>query len=369
MTGNLCIFSSSDDLGVMVVRNLLIKLLRHRYPRTRLILAAEAAVMERVADFHRRLSWIDDFAQLDTERPQTAQQEASLKRQLAAWDFEMIVFGPECKFPYRIAQDCGIPRRVGFSADARQRGFLTHLAPLRDAQDRDLHWSAVIAAYAEALGMRDFESVAGQIPFLRLPQGGGDPFAQAPGPRVAVHVGGNAEWNRRWPLEKFARLCLRLALHWQASIVLLGGKGEAFENQSIISQVRDQRPSAAIRDLSGCPVDATADCIARADLFVGNDSGPMNMAVAVGTPIVALRGADAENFRPDLVDRQHVVFSGWRNCSRYLNGSNTCDLGCPVAYDRSKQEYPKCMERISLQSVWKAVEERLETAAYPLRSS
>jgi ADP-heptose:LPS heptosyltransferase len=189
------------------------------------------------------------------------------------------------------------------------------------------------------------------------------PFGASARPRVAMHGGGNPEWNRRWPLRSFVELCRLLTGQARASVRLLGSRGEEPENRLIVETIRGENPAADIVDASGSPVDETAACIADADLFVGNDSGPMNFAAALGTPIVAIRGADAENFRPDTVDGRHVVLSGWTQCSRYRNGSNVCEEGCPIAYDRLSQEYPRCMENITLQSVWTAVTRQLETEA------
>src|SRR5205085_6931623 len=142
--------------------------------------------------------------------------------------------------------------------------------------------------------------------------------------KIAVHAGGNPDWNRRWPLAKFAQLCQLLSRHADAEIELVGGKNEELENRFIIDFVRKDYVSAQIHDLSACTVGEMVDHIAASDLFIGNDSGPMNIAVALGAPVVVIRGADAENFRPDGIDKCHVVLSNWTQCSRYLNGSNVC---------------------------------------------
>ena len=56
------ILSNTADLGVMVVRNLLIKLLREKHPDAHIAVVAEAEIMGRVRDFHQRASWVDHAA-------------------------------------------------------------------------------------------------------------------------------------------------------------------------------------------------------------------------------------------------------------------------------------------------------------------
>lgn len=355
------ILSNTTDLGVMVVRNLLIKLLREKYPDARLMLLAESANIERVRTVYEQISWLDEFVPIDAEPPKTPEQEHTLREQLASCALDMLIFNPQSKMPYRIAAECGIKRRIGFAPDESQLGQLTDSVILDVSLDRDLHWSYILAGYARALGIDHFRGVAAHVPFLRVRSLEAHVHAVDAGPRIAIHVGGNIEWNRRWPLSNFVRLCRDLVRECNATLFLLGSPDEADENRTIAEEIRNDGASGSIVDVSGARIEHTVRCIASAALFVGNDSGPMNIAVAVGTPVVALRGADPENFRPDVVDPRHIVVSRWHECARFLNGSHICDRGCPVAYDRRKQDYPKCMASIPYEEVWAAAMNQLRS--------
>jgi ADP-heptose:LPS heptosyltransferase len=359
-----CLISNTDDLGVMVVRNLLIKLIRDRLPDARIVVLADAAIVEKVRRFHQQASWVDACVALD-ERPKTRRQQWRLWRTLRAQRADVLIVSPDTKLPLWIPYLCAIPRRVGLCTAPAQRRFLSHPVTVDvPVDDRDLHWAPVLAGYARALGFADFAGAAAHVPFVRVPPSfPGSWPARGEGPRIVLHVGGNAQWNRRWPLRHFLQLCRRLVRDAGATLCLLGTSDEAPENRAIVTAVTREDREAAVVDLSGAPLPDTIRHVAQADLFIGNDSGPMNIAVAVGTPVIAIRGADAENFRPDTVDPRHVVFSNWTNCARYINGTNRCDAGCPVAYDRRRQDYPKCMAAIPPDDVWRAVVHHLRLEA------
>jgi ADP-heptose:LPS heptosyltransferase len=92
--------------------------------------------------------------------------------------------------------------------------------------------------------------------------------------------------EKRWLPTHFAALGDRLQAEFQASIVLLGGSGD----QGLCAGVRQAMRGPAI-DLSGpAPFAERGALLRRCALFVGNDSGPTHLAVAVGCPVVAIFG-------------------------------------------------------------------------------
>lgn len=344
--------SSATDLGVMVVRSLLIKLLREKHPRARILVLAEKGSIAWLREFYEIHSYVDACVALATEQPAGPWETLRLWRQLRAQRLDVLILSPAARFPVQLARRCGIPMRVGLPRDGAAAEHLTHRAAVEGPVDRDLHWTRVLSAYARALDL-DFRGARAHVPFVRV-EGGRTPGGRRP--RVVVHAGGNAQWNRRWPRRRFARLCQLLVREERASVTLIGGRDETLDNAAIAEAVgRRAIEEGQLVDASEMPIAETARMILDADLFVGNDSGPMNLAVALGTPVVAVRGADPENFRADAVDPAHTVISNWERCSRRETGDETCRHGCPVAYDRAGQVYPRCMEEIPFERVWSAV--------------
>jgi len=108
-------------------------------------------------------------------------------------------------------------------------------------------------------------------------------------PTVAIHPG--AGWYSRariWPAERFAAVARGLGESHNANIIVLGGPDEA-EAAARIEKVAGK--GGRVYNLAGCTsILETAAIIEACDIFLGNDSGPMHIAAAVGTPVVAVFG-------------------------------------------------------------------------------
>jgi len=69
--------------------------------------------------------------------------------------------------------------------------------------------------------------------------------------------------------------------------VLTGGPGD----RTLVDQVKSQLSGARVIDVSGArPLPVVAAILAELDVLVTGDTGPMHLAAAVGTPLVALFG-------------------------------------------------------------------------------
>ena len=113
-------------------------------------------------------------------------------------------------------------------------------------------------------------------------------------PFVVLFVGGG--WiSRRWPKERFAKLCDEINNNSIAQVVLIGGKeGGACEkglNEKIIAisktKIFDTTGLLSLKQLMAV--------LSKAVAFVGNEAGPMHIARALGTPSVAIIGPTDPN--------------------------------------------------------------------------
>lgn len=123
-----------------------------------------------------------------------------------------------------------------------------------------------------------------------------DPSA---GPLVAIGVG-SSEPYKQWGADRFAALAAGLQAAGWRRLVLVGGPAEA----TLIEAIRDRLGEAA-RDVTPAAGWALPDCAAlfeSAQFYVGNDTGVMNMAAAVGTRTYALFGAT-----PPFHHSSHIV--------------------------------------------------------------
>lgn len=129
-------------------------------------------------------------------------------------------------------------------------------------------------------------------------------------PLIVMHPGsGGYSTARRWSPVRFAQLADTLYREFGGQLLLVGGPEEAELHARIIDMLRADVPA---RSMAGkCSIQVTAAVLAQADLFVGNDAGPMHLAAAVGTPTVAIFGlSNSDAWGPYTgghPDRQAVV--------------------------------------------------------------
>jgi ADP-heptose:LPS heptosyltransferase len=179
-----------------------------------------------------------------------------------------------------IAALSGARFRVG-GAVGRAR-WLTESIPI-PADGRPASWNwAMAEALARAAGFREPWPDDPPPPDLRHL---GSP-GRRPGrgrPRVVVHAGSSRGLNR-WPPERFGAVAARLAPDFEVVWITHGGTTGTPPPQA------EAAPVASLADLAGWLLDA--------DLFLGNNSGPMHLANALGCPGVAVTGPSAPGWDP-----------------------------------------------------------------------
>jgi ADP-heptose:LPS heptosyltransferase len=110
-----------------------------------------------------------------------------------------------------------------------------------------------------------------------------------------------ANWiGKQWQAERFAQLALNLTapngLMPSARIAVFAAANERAQVELILARI----PKTQKIDLVGVgDLALVGGCLARCDLFVGNDSGLMHMAAATGIPTLGLFGPSrTEHYAP-----------------------------------------------------------------------
>ena len=104
------------------------------------------------------------------------------------------------------------------------------------------------------------------------------------GAPILVHLGASKP-EHRWDPELFGSLARMLAEQQELPVCLTGGPADR------VRVVAGIAISPRVHDLVGASTLAQFVALARrARLFIGGDTGPMHIAAAVGTPVVALFG-------------------------------------------------------------------------------
>lgn len=164
-------------------------------------------------------------------------------------------------------------------------------------------------------------------------------------PLIAVNVNaGPLSLNRRWPLEHYRDLLARVLARPHVQVVLVGAPDE---RAYVATLVEALGPRPRLIDVSGeLSIPQLILLLCRADLYLGNDSGPLHIALACGTRTVSFFGPET----PLLYGPQgpgHVVFYKELPCSPCLNVYNQKSTEC-----RDNQ----CMKQITVDEVMARVE-------------
>ena len=110
---------------------------------------------------------------------------------------------------------------------------------------------------------------------------------------VAIHPG-SSNIKKQWSAENFKKVVEALLKIDKIDVVIIGDGSEKHLSSKIaLSSNRN------VHDLAGLfTVKQLAALMKRADLLITNDNGPMHIAAAVGTRVVALFNKDAEGSNP-----------------------------------------------------------------------
>ena len=150
-----------------------------------------------------------------------------------------------------------------------------------------------------------------------------------------------ALWDTKlWREDRFAMLAGRITGELNIPVVITGSIQEKPYVESIIKEAK----KAEVIDLAGETTLKDLACLYRhASIVVTTDSGPMHIAAAVGTPVVALFGP-TDPRRTGPYGTGHTVISMKLPCS-------PCFLKqCPTR---------ECMEGITVEEVFEVVKEKL----------
>src|SRR5205807_4147745 len=184
----------------------------------------------------------------------------------------------------------GAPVRIGF-ANGREGSpwFYTERVPVPSlsmhAVDRYLITAKYLGADPGEVEPSDFPlphdaQAEARIEVLLAAAG-----VQAGATLVAINP--SARWDtKRWPSESFATVGDRLQQDGAARVVLIGGRDERHVGKQVMRAMR----TAPIDLMGQTTLKELIAVLRRARLLITNDSGPMHLAAAVGTPVIALFG-------------------------------------------------------------------------------
>jgi len=179
-------------------------------------------------------------------------------------------------------------------------------------------------------------------------------------PLVGIHPSGGRR-VKQWDVGRWADVARRLQREFGATVLVTGGATDAPLATAIAAGLAE-RPF----DLTGkLSLRETLALIARLDLFLSPDTGPMHMACAVGTPSIAVFGpSDPVRYfsgGSGLPGTRHVVVRADLWCA-------PCNLIRKPPTECDADEPPECLQLVTADAVYAAAARQLrETGGYRMR--
>ncbi|MDB5244610.1 MAG: hypothetical protein JWN18_480 [Parcubacteria group bacterium] len=110
---------------------------------------------------------------------------------------------------------------------------------------------------------------------------------------------------KNWPTDRFAMVADYVAERYGAIIIVIGGPGDRRENEALVSQLSSR--TRYLDTTNKLSIEELKALIARLDLFVSVDTGPIYIAEAFKVPTIDIVGPMDENEQPPRGDRHIVV--------------------------------------------------------------
>jgi heptosyltransferase II len=242
----------------------------------------------------------------------------------------------------------GIPKRIGYMGEARV-GFLTHrlknptnkppMVAFYSALSGEEHPKTGYQADIPKLMLNDTE-VEKALVELGLERGN----------YVVFSPGAEFGSAKRWPVQHFVDLALKLVAEQNMQVVLLGS-GKEFELcESIAQPVNKTHPNKCLNLAEKTSLAGAFSVIAATKYIVSNDSGLMHVAAALGVPQVAIFGSSSPLHTPPLSSVATILWL--KNDPNYQPA-----LDCAPCFARECQfGHTRCLRDISADRVLKTME-------------
>jgi len=294
--------------------------------------------------------WYDELLVYFTQDVRSWKGRAHFLRRLRRGRFDLFIELPNQQSKPReevrnmlVARLAGCRHAVGFAV-SQQALFLrqqTLWSQVREAE-------RIYRAVAEPLSLRPYQDVSlpvsqvhqGEIRELLLRRG----VAESE-PFVVMHAGAKRQTNQ-WPTERYARVADEIIGRWQVRLILTGSQSEIPLIDDIVKRMRE-KPIVLCGEVDLPQMSAL---LKRSCMYLGNDTGPMHVAAAVGTPTVSIFSARDFERRWYPIGTGHEVLRHDAPCSPCFKETCDRDLIClkGIETDRVLSAVERQLNRIGL---------------------
>ncbi len=266
-----------------------LRAVRKRFPDAEIAIAARPYV----ADIYRDQGICDQLIVYDPKGLHAGLSgRERLAAELRAKKFNVALLLQNAFDAAWLAWRAKIPERIGYARDGRSF-LLTKAVPLPQPGEIPPHEKYYYLELVRRAGWLDSvqdETFIG-LNISKEKRQGAEEFLCRSGVRkvalrIAIGAGASYGSAKCWPPSGFAEVANRLKSEADADVILFGTAAETSVSTAIAAEMRtppiDLTGRTAIADLPAL--------LSQCHFFLGNDSGAMHVAAAVGLPVVAVFG-------------------------------------------------------------------------------
>lgn len=281
----------TDRIGDVLLSTPVIKALRDHYPHAYIAMMVAPYAKEVVEGN----PWLDEVIIYDKDaKHKSWRRTLKFSRNLAKKRFDLVIALHPTNRAHMVTFLAGIPKRLGYDrklaalltdkiAHSKQLGekheleynldFLRHLGI--EAQDKRTHIPLKPESEKWAVELLEKENITAKDKLL------------------GIHPGASCP-SKIWPVERLAQVADKLAEKYGFKVIILAGPKDLAKAEVTQKQMRHP-----VLNLAGkTSVSQMASILKRCALFISNDSGPVHIAGAVGTPVISIFGRAQKGLSP-----------------------------------------------------------------------
>lgn len=326
-----------------------IRAIRNRFPKAHLAMIASSINLQ----YLDRCPYIDQYIPCRLEDLMKSPFKLmafvlALRRQRFEW---VIDFEHWPRLSALIGYGSGASRRIGFRSQAQHRHYLfTDVVEHVPGQHEVINFLKIARLLGCPIKETNLEVWLKKEDWDWVREFFNEAGIDPNRPVVAIHpeAGRRDEPRRRWPHDRFVALIDALVEHYQVQIILTGAPTEVELSQHIASQTQSTCAVASGKTR----INQLAALFANVDFVICGNCGPMHLAAAAGTSVVALHGpTNPSQWGP--WGKNHTTLHVDLPCSPCLNLG--FEYGCSALSDGTSP----CMYTIQVSEALKACERYL----------
>jgi heptosyltransferase-2 len=290
-----------------------IRAVRQKFPDARISIVARPYV----AEIYRDQQLCDELIPYD---PKGAHRSwggrAKLISELRARKFDVALLLQNAFDAAWLAWRAQIPQRIGYARDGRRLLLTKPIAvpkPSEIPSHEKFYYLELLRRAGWTNELQNVDHITLQVPDERRAKAAAILEAAGAKPRtIRVALGAGASYGsaKCWPPDRFAEWANRFQSETDGDVILFGTAAEAPVSNAIIVGMKrkpiDLTGKTAIGDLPAL--------LSQCHVFLGNDSGAMHVAAAVGLPVVAIFGP-TDPFGTAPVTPRFTIVQDKPNCS------------------------------------------------------